>query len=247
MKLNFLIAGTQKAGTTALDHYMRQHPDICMAKKKEVHFFDNEKIFAKKIDYSFYHASFLPDSGEKILGESTPIYMYWENSPERVFQYNPDMKFIIVLRNPIQRAFSHWNMERSRGAENLTFWDAINQEKERCMQESLSQHRVYSYIDRGYYSKQLKLLWSFFPKKNFLLIKYEDLRCSPKNAIQDICSFLGVPDMPECEMQNIFSIPYELKITEREYSFLFDKFKDEICLLEKMLKWDLDKWKKGYE
>jgi len=91
--------------------------------------------------------------------------MYWQNAPKRIWQYNPEMKIIIILRNPIERAFSHWNMERSRNAEHLSFWDAINTEKLRCQETLPLQNRVYSYIDRGFYIKQLENIWRYFPKK----------------------------------------------------------------------------------
>ena len=113
--VNFLICGTQKGGTSALDAYLREHPEICMADKKEVHFFDNKKFFNKnKPDYSKYHSFFNPQSSHKLLGETTPIYMYWHDSPRRIWQYSPNMKIIVILRNPIDRAYSHWNMERSK-------------------------------------------------------------------------------------------------------------------------------------
>ncbi len=80
--VNFAICGTQKGGTSALDTYLRGHPEICMADRKEVHFFDNEAAFATgKPDYSRYHSFFSPNDTQRILGESTPIYMYWKPAP----------------------------------------------------------------------------------------------------------------------------------------------------------------------
>ena len=122
VKVGFLIAGTQKGGTSALDAYLREHPDICMANQKEVHFFDNEAIFnGDNSDYAVYHAAFSLKTSQQLLGESTPIYMYWHAAPKRIWQYNPDMKFLIMLRNPIDRAYSHWNMERGRKRDSLSF------------------------------------------------------------------------------------------------------------------------------
>lgn len=112
--INFLVAGTQKGGTTALDCYLRLHQDILMATDKEVHFFDNEDEFQNVVDYEKYHQHFGPFVEGKVIGESTPIYMYWYDAPRRIWEYNPKMKFVLVLRNPIERAFSHWNMERKK-------------------------------------------------------------------------------------------------------------------------------------
>lgn len=126
MKIDFVISGTQKGGTSALDAYLREHPEICMADKKEVHYFDNEDFYCyEQLGYLNYHSFFSPNESHKILGEATPIYMYWYDAPKHIWQYNSNMKLIAILRNPIERAYSHWNMERSRGADKLSFWDAL--------------------------------------------------------------------------------------------------------------------------
>jgi hypothetical protein len=150
--VDFVICGTQKGGTSALDTYLRGHPEICMADRKEVHFFDNEEYFSNdKPDYSKYLSWFSPNKSHKILGEATPIYMYWNDSPKRIWEYNPNMKLIVILRNPIERAYSHWNMDRSRHADNLSFWETIQKEKKRCSDALPKQQRRYSYIERGFY------------------------------------------------------------------------------------------------
>ncbi len=132
-KVGFLICGTQKGGTTALDAYLREHPEVCMANAKEVHFFnDGPRFSGGDPDYSPYHAYFSPEPAHKVIGEATPIYMYWETAPRRIWEYNPNMKLIVLLRNPIARAFSHWNMETRRSSETLSFIDAIKNEDERC-------------------------------------------------------------------------------------------------------------------
>ncbi len=131
MKIDFLVAGVQKSGTSALDKYLRLHHQIEMAKEKETHFFDNEDNFANPVDYSQYHI-FFDTNGKKKRGEATPIYTYWYSAPQRIWQYNPAMKWIIILRNPIDRAYSHWNMERNRNADSIAFSEAIRTEEIRC-------------------------------------------------------------------------------------------------------------------
>jgi hypothetical protein len=142
--VNFLICGTQKGGTSALDAYLKEHPQICMAEQKEVHFFDNEDLFRhKKPAYDIYHSAFSPKVSHKLLGEATPIYMYWYSAPLRIWKYNHSMKLIILLRNPIDRAYSHWNMERVRNTDCVSFWEAIQSEQKRCRESLPYQHRVY--------------------------------------------------------------------------------------------------------
>jgi len=192
-RVNFLIAGTQKGGTTALHSYLEEHPETCMADQKEVHYFDTEDNFNQEIvSYSKYHESFKPKSNHKLLGEATPIYMYWKEAPKRIHEYNPEIKIILILRNPIDRAYSHWNMERMKNADSLSFSDAIRSETQRCEEALPLQHRVYSYIDRGHYLEQLERIWKYFPKNQVLIIKSEKLKENPNEVLREITDFLQI-------------------------------------------------------
>lgn len=243
LTVDFVICGTQKGGTSALDAYLREHPEICMADRKEVHFFDNEAHFSiNKTDYSKYHAWFSPKKSHKLLGEASPIYMYWENTPRRLWEYNSNMKLIVLLRNPIERAYSHWNMERSRNADSLSFWEAIKNEKERCSKTLPLQHRVYSYIDRGFYLEQLKRLWTYFPKDKVLIMKSEDLKQKPDEALNRVCEFLQVRRFNNIVAKNVHSRPYVSGINENERNYLQSIFEPEIKKLETELKWDCSEW-----
>ncbi|MEZ5471432.1 MAG: sulfotransferase domain-containing protein [Marinicella sp.] len=241
--INFLICGTQKGGTSALDTYLREHPEICMANVKEVHFFDREVHFdSNEVDYSKYHSYFEPKSHHKAIGEATPIYMYWKSSPKRIWQYNPNMKIIIILRNPIERAYSHWNMERMRGADQFSFWDAITNENKRCMEASPLQHRVYSYVDRGFYLRQLRNLWKFFPKKQVLVLKNEDLKNKPVETLNKICDFLNITRFESIKPKKVHARPYDAEIKPKEKDFLKPIFKAEIKNLERELQWNCKDW-----
>jgi len=150
-KVAFVIAGTQKGGTTALASYLYEHPEIGMPTVKEVHFFDTEEHFASPdVDYAGYDAYFKPGVRGRVLGDATPIYMYWEPAPQRMRRYNPAMKLIMLLRNPVTRAYSHWNMERERQRDRLPFEQAVRTEEDRCRKALPLQHRSYSYVDRGF-------------------------------------------------------------------------------------------------
>src|SRR5687768_5412221 len=110
MRLNFLVMGAQKSGTTALAYFLMQHPEIYMPPDKEVHFFDNDRLFRGRsaVDYRAYHNALNVPPGARMVGEATPIYMYWKPAPKRIKQYNPVTKMIFILRNPIDRAYSHY-------------------------------------------------------------------------------------------------------------------------------------------
>lgn len=251
--VDFIICGTQKGGTTALDAYLREHPNICMANlkgdpngggAKEVHFFDRESNFiGNKPSYSSYHHCFSPEKSHQFIGEATPIYMYWYNVPRRIWEYNPNIKLIVLLRNPIDRAYSHWNMERSRNKENLSFWDAIQNEQERCREALPFQHRVYSYVDRGFYLEQLRRLWLYFPKNQILILKHEYLKHQPEQALRDVCEFLGVDLFSNIKVKNVHSRPYQsTKMSQKERAYLKSIFEYEIRSIERVLGWDCNDW-----
>src|SRR5437899_13018782 len=107
-KLDFLVAGTQKSGTTALNYYLRRHPYIALPIKKELHFFDNDELFAGgNVPYEPRYEMFRPARPGSIVGENTPIYLYWRPALPRMRDYNPAMKLMIVLFKPIDRSLSH--------------------------------------------------------------------------------------------------------------------------------------------
>lgn len=242
--VNFLIGGTQKGGTTALDTYLRRHPQLQLANSKEVHFFDNDQYFTSaKPDYDWYHSHFCNLQSTAIRGESTPIYMYWKSSAERIHRYNAAMKIILLLRNPIERAYSHWNMEYQRGNETLPFYDAIVNEAARCSSSPDGrQHRVYSYVDRGFYSRQIKNLLSFFPSTSIHIVKSEFLRDQPDQCLKEICAFLGIPHLSNTSPLRAHQIGYPRPMEGREWSYLHSIFQDEINALAKMLGWDCQSW-----
>jgi hypothetical protein len=242
IKVDFVVAGTQKGGTSALDEYLRDHRGISMASKKEVHFFDDDSNFGESVEYSKYHSYFEISEPRKILGEATPIYMYWYEAPKRIWHYNPEMKFIIVLRNPVNRAYSHWNMQRDRAYDDLSFWEAITTEESRRREALPCQHRKFSYVDRGFYSEQLKRIWHFFPKEQTLIMRSKDLREKPENVLCDICRFLNISDFENIRLKEVHSRPYTSSISSEERDFLQKTFFYEIKELEELLGWDCSDW-----
>jgi hypothetical protein len=241
MLVNFVIGGTQKGGTSALDSFLRQHPEICMpATRKELHFFDREE---EDRDYKKYHRNFKPKKKQhRTIGEASPIYMYWETAPYRIWKYNPEMKWILALRNPSERAFSAWNMETKRGAEKLPFAEAIEKEPERCRTALPLQHRVFSYIDRGFYAHQVRRLFNIFGAGNCLVLLNEDLRRDHTKTIRRVFEFLGVDPSFVPPEARVFEQEYADKIDNQLRSRLIDTFRFDIKELEKLLARDLSAW-----
>lgn len=244
-RIDFIIAGTQKGGTTALDDYFRTHQNICMADKKEVHFFDEDRYFEKKSpNYSKYHKYFSPNDYSQVIGEATPIYMYWNKAIERIHVYNPQIKLIIILRNPIDRAFSHWNMERDKGRESRKFLTAILDEDSKINSPNYSQNKILSYLDRGHYSQQIKNIYNYFNKNQLLILRSEDLRENPDNTLMNIAEFLSIPPFDPVYHKEVNSRSYPHKMSKEELTFLKNFYQEEFSSLEDILGWDLSSWKK---
>src|SRR5436853_1864895 len=154
-KLDFLVAGAQKSGTTALNYYLKRHRRIALPVKKELHFFDNDELFAGgNVSYDPLHEMFRPARAGSIVGENTPIYLYWRPALPRIRDYNPAMKFIVILRNPIERAFSQWNMQRTRGIEPGDFMEAVREGARRIAESAPKSLGQFSHVDRRRYAEQ---------------------------------------------------------------------------------------------
>lgn len=244
-KIDFLIMGAQKAGTSALDYYLRQHPEICMADKKELHFFDNERVFANsQINYELYEKHFDWRVNKLVYGEATPIYIYWQPCCERIWKYNSDIKLISLLRNPVERAFSHWNMEFNRGNETLSFEQAITSERDRCREALPHQHRIYSYIDRGLYSDQIRRLFRYFKDDQLLFIKYEEFKANPESILNQIFEFIGVQNTNiSIKKGEIHKGDYNFTLTPNQREQLLKIYQHNIEETEQLLDWDCKDWK----
>ena len=205
----------------------------------EGHFFDNDRLFAEGVCYDKYHRLFSAEDLNRTAGDITPIYIYWSPCIERIYEYNPRMKFIISLRSPIDRSYSHWQMERSRDEEHDSF--SLSVLKELAFGWLHGQNRVRSYVRRGFYSQQLKKLFKFFPRNQVLVLKNEFLLENHEESMRSIFEFLGVDKtiLPEHKM-----------VHHREYDpmpsgvrqMLKLVFRRDIEELERLLDWDCSDW-----
>ena len=232
-RVGFLIAGVQKAGTTALFDYLAEVPGLELPAVKEAHFFDDEeRVDWTAPDYAPYHALFAdPD---RLWGEATPIYLYWPNALERIRAYNPAMRLILIFRDPVERAWSHWKMEYARGKETEPFGWCIRDGRARMAEAAPYPgfHRVYSYVERGFYGRQLARLFALFPREQVLLLGSDALRRDPTGTIGTICAFLGV-HAPKGEIIPRISRPaaeidYPATLSDSDVIFLQRQFADEM-------------------
>ncbi|HLY57881.1 MAG TPA: glycosyltransferase [Stellaceae bacterium] len=238
----FLIAGVQKGGTTSLAEYLRQHPDIFMATPKELHYFDDEERFPDgppdHRDYDLY----FPTGGGRLCGEATPIYAYWTPAMARIRDYNPRIKLVVLLRNPIERAWSHWRMESREGNDPLPFSLAVREEQERCREALPLQHRVYSYIDRGRYAAQIARIRERFPESNLFFVKSEHFFADPRAVTAEVIRFLGLPPHEIDTSVVHYAAADELEMPHEDRAYLREVFRDEIARVEATLGWDCADW-----
>lgn len=226
--LNFMIIGAQKCGTTALAHFLGQHPQIRMSTEKEPHLFDAQEYSAQwtpqQIDQrylAFFTASSIegtsgtpafaeaPDH-DLVRGEATPIYLFLPEIAPELKRYNPDLKMIVLLRDPVQRAISHYYMEKNKNYEPLPLWLAMLSESWRLWRcrgrlRRGSAWRRHSYRRRGLYSRQLTNLYRHFDQGQVLLMRTDDLARHHEAALQRVFDFLGVRPHAGIEARTIFA------------------------------------------
>lgn len=194
---DFAIIGAQKGGTTSLHHYLTAHPDVAPAAKKEIHFFDFH--FARGVEW--YRAHFplqvQGHDGSGLTGEASPSYLFHPEAGARMRATVPDIKLIAMLRNPVDRAYSQYQMNVRKGIETLPFAAAIARNQEELQQGSaavMSQRwRSFSYLSRGHYADQLARWLALFPREQFLILRSEDFFEDPVRAYDAALAFLGLP------------------------------------------------------
>ena len=191
-RVDFIVIGAQKAGTTALFDYLAGEPGVALSNVKEVHFFDDEAVDWAAPDYGAYHAHF-PARDGRVTGEATPIYAYWPGAMERIAAYNPAARLILLLRDPVERAWSHWKMEYARGVETAPFAWCIRQGRQRLFEaQPWGVHREFSYVERGFYGEQVEQVLGLFPREQLLIARAEELREDPNTVLGAVRSFLGL-------------------------------------------------------
>jgi hypothetical protein len=199
-RLRFVIGGVQKGGTTALASFLGRHPGVALPEGKEAHVFDapgfDDAWSVEAVDAQFA-PHFQGAAAGAMHGDATPIYILHPTFIRRIARYNPEMRWIILLRDPVDRALSQYHMERSRGDEHLPLWCALLAEPWRLRghEDDFSNGsplRHHSYRLRGDYATQLEALHAHFPPEQVLVLRNRDLAMSPDATMQRIYSFLGL-------------------------------------------------------
>jgi len=223
---NFLIIGAAKSGTTALWHYLRQHSQIYMSPRKHTRFFAFEvedpgfrgpgtedpslhyTMPYAIADISAYHALFAGATSETAIGEASHSYLYGLRAAERIQEYAPDMKLIAVLRDPAERAFSHYRQMIRDGREPLDdFVRALDEEEARIHDHWWPD---FHYVQVGLYHAQLERYFERFGREQIKVYLYEEFTSDPLGVLRDVFRFLGVNDgfVPEAAVRyNASGVP----------------------------------------
>lgn len=199
---NFIIIGAMKAATTSLYTYLKQHPDIFMTAIKEPMFFNNfqkENNFlvkgrkTKKITtFKEYYNLFKDVKDEIAIGEASPAYIFNEDCAQLINQHLPNTKIIAVLRQPVDRAYSNFLHARRADKEPISNFELAIKEEAKRKDENWSP--LYYYMEKGYYTKQLKRYYNLFPQENIKVLLFEDIIKNPIAVSKEIFQFLNVED-----------------------------------------------------
>lgn len=242
-KINFVVVGAQKGGTTALDKYLRDQPNIVMPKWKEICYFDNDLAF-KNNKLPNLRGFYTIKNRFKIYGECTPCYIYWDTAIKRIKEHNPNAKIIAILRNPATRALSQWNMEVWRNTEKRDFRTCIEEEIKEINEGSKQQHRVESYVHRGMYVEQINRIYSYFPKEQVLFVKYEDYLKNQLSVLNRIFLFVGGSSIKKITEKKVANKrDYSGNMTIKEKEILTNFFEPTIRKVEELLSWDCSDWR----
>lgn len=222
-KPDFLIIGAQKCGTTSLYQYLARHPSVAPASRKEIQYF-SEQYGRGPAWYRGHFPSLAIRDPARLLGrrrlvtgEATPYYLFHPHAPRRVHQTLPAVKLIAMLRDPVDRAYSHHRYHSKLGDESLSFEEAIEAEPERLAGElekllrderyASDAYRNYSYLARGLYLDQLERWFSLFPREQMLILSSEAFFGDPASSYRKVLEFLELPrhELPGYEAVNVGS------------------------------------------
>lgn len=251
---DFFILGGMKCGTTSLFNYLSQHPDISAPAEKELHYYDIHRY--RGMSLGEYCRQF-PERGENVLsGEGTPFYLTHPHCPSWVSQDFPQARFIIVMRNPVERFYSHYKQYCKYRNFNGTAQELI--EKELALMDSLQaqftenpQHpvddlKLYSLLLRGRYAEQISHWLEYFDRDRFLFLFTEHLRTQRREVVNRALGFLGLSPIADMELETLHHTQDYAPMPESLRRFLEEYYAPCNRVLADLLDVALP-WKKDFE
>lgn len=205
--VDFFIIGAQKAGTTSLHRYLRQHNEVFMPAEKELFFFEKDELF--KNGYDWYHKTYfnLSKKGSIKFGEATPTYIYSERALKRIAAYNPEIKIIFIIRDPIDRSYSHFKMRNEMGSSNINLTNYIRG----VMKHGLLEGDTEGFINNSLYSIHLKKVFELFSKSQIYLVDFDKFTNNPIEEYQKILKFLGLKEFIPSNINTIYNHSFKVR------------------------------------
>jgi hypothetical protein len=249
---DYLIIGAQKCGTTTLYDTLVNHPAVYPSYQKEVHYFD--RYFKKGL--LWYRAN-MPRRAERhrakaegrqfMAGEAAPSYLFHPLVPARVKNVRPQIKLIALLRNPVDRAYSHFQKALDRSDEKLSFEEALDKEEERLASQldkvMAGDHSFewwhHSYKARGRYAEQLERWFKLFPREQMLIIRSEDYSADVPGTVNSACRHLGIAENQITEFPTSNVSGYKKPMDPQTRSRLVEYFRPHNELLYNLLGRDM--------
>ena len=244
-KVNYLCIGSQKAGSSVLRHYLNQNDEVYI-KMKEIHFFDQNKF--SESDYKKYEDKF-KSKIEKMIGEKTPEYGYLPKSIDRIFNYNPNMKLIYILREPISRAYSAFNMyvDKKKGRNNYNYKNIYNIFESEELDYKNIKNKSNHLILKGYYDEHIDYILTKFPKEKLYICIAEEIQKNENVEYNKIFDFLGVKNMDFKKSNETNSRSYKMGIPKDLETKLYKTFKPHNEKLYNFLGRKIDIWEDYYK
>lgn len=249
--INVAIAGVQKAGTSSLFDLLRKHPEVCAGPRKEWHFFDDEKRSWTDPDYGDYWA---PGRTERqwIAVDGTPSYTFWPHAMERMHAYRPDLRLIVSLRDPIERAFSHWAMYYGKLPSFPSFSQLAQGPRREGLLERIPEGwshlrmRRRSMIPRGWYGAQVERGLELFPREQWLFLDFHRFVRHHRETLDRAVAFLGLqPYAAPPRLRVIQSTRKDLVApapTAADVSRLVEVYADDLDLLTRLTGLGVTAW-----
>ena len=219
-KVNTLIIGAGRSGTTSLFTYLEAHNDVCFSIIKEVHYFSIVELFRKGEKY--YHSFFRRCKNEPVIASADTYLLMDHEAIPRIHAYNPEMKIIVMLRDPVKRAYSSYNYSVNYGHHEAyaAFLDSIEVEKNIDEETNIVTRNNVGHFYGSLYYEHLSKWTTVFPREQFLLLKTSDLKESPQKLSEELFSFLDLSNhQGEIERVNPAAVPGSMKLEK----FLLDR------------------------
>ncbi len=258
---NFIVLGAAKAGTTAVYHYLNQHPQVYVSPLKETNFFalEGEPLaFAGPGDDAYvnrlsitslpaYEAQFDGVRGETAIGEASPLYLYSARAAERIHAHAPDAQLIAIVRNPVYRAYSAFlHVLRDQREDSPDFRTALAREDERI---AMNWEHIWHYKRMGLYYEQLQRYYDAFPAEQITVYLYKDLRTDPQAMISSVFRLLNVDDTFQANLSQRHNTTSELRGIQERYPLLPEVrsemrafFREDTLRLQDLIGRDLTHW-----